>query len=77
MSRTFTDENLLTWEAFASSGDFGMAERPRIVFNNLSDSSVPARYVELSGDGADAEEQVIAFDEAQLRKLFAESQPLD
>lgn len=77
MSHTFTDENLLTWEAFASSGNFGLAIRPRIVFNCLSDPSRPPRYVERPGDAADAEEQVIEYDEKQLREMLKSSRELD
>ena len=77
MSHTFTDENLLTWEAFASSGTFGLAIRPRIVFNCLSDPSVTPRYVERPGDEADAEEQVHELDEHQLREMLRESKPLE
>ena len=77
MSHTFTDENLLTWEAFASSGNFGLATRPRIVFNCLSDPQTPPRYVERPGDEADAEEQVAEYDEKALRKMLRESRPLD
>lgn len=77
MSRTFTDENLIAWEAFATSGDFGFAERPRIVFNCLSNPDVPARYVEVSGDEADAEGQLTSYDDAQLRDLLARSQPVE
>ena len=77
MSQTFTDENLITWEAFATSGDFGFAERPRIVFNCLSDPDTVARYVEAPGDEADAEGQVMGYDEQQLRELLAQSRPVD
>jgi hypothetical protein len=77
MSHTFTDENLLTWEAFASSGNFGFAVRPRIVFNCLSDPSRPPRYVERPGIEADAEEQVIEFDEKKLREMLRSSRELD
>lgn len=77
MSQTFTDENLVAWEAFTSSGDFGFAERPRIVFNCLSNPDTPARYVEAPGDEADAEAQLGSYDEHQLRELLARSQPVD
>jgi len=77
MSQTFTDENLITWEAFTSSGNFGFAIRPKIVFNCLSDPNTPPRYVERPGDEADAEGQVMAYDEKQLREMLARSQPLD
>jgi hypothetical protein len=77
MSHTFTDENLLTWEAYASSGNFGLAVRPRIVFNCLSDPSRPPRYVERPGDEADAEEQVHEMSEQQLRGLLGQSELLE
>lgn len=77
MSQTFTDENLLTWEAFASSGDFGFATRPRVVFNCLSDPDTPPRYVERPGDEAGAEGQVMEYDEKQLRAMLAQSRPLE
>jgi hypothetical protein len=77
MSQTFTDEDLLTWEAFASSGNFGFAVRPRIVFNCLSDPNRPPRYVERPGTEADAEEQVMDYDPHQLRELLKHSQTLD
>jgi hypothetical protein len=77
MSRTFTDENLLTWEAYASSGRFGLAEHPSIVFNCLSDTTVRPRHVEIPGDEADAEALVHDADEEQLRDLLRRSQPLD
>ena len=77
MSHTFTDENLLTWEAYASSGNFGLATRPRIVFNCVSDPSTPPRYLERPGDEADAEEQVAELDEKQLRQMLKDSHPLD
>ncbi len=77
MSHTFTDENLMTWEAFASSGRFGMAIRPSIVFHCLSDPTVRPRYVQRPGDEADAEEEVLEYDEHQLRDLLNQSKPLD
>jgi hypothetical protein len=77
MSQTFTDENLLTWEAFASSGNFGFATRPRVVFNCLSDPNTPPRYVERAGDEADAEGQVMEYDPKQLREMLSQSRPLD
>jgi hypothetical protein len=77
MSHTFTDQDLLTWEAFASSGNFGLAIKPRIVFNCLSDPSLPPRYVERRGDESDAEEQVHEFSDDQLRALLRDARPLE
>ena len=77
MSHTFTDENLLTWEAYASSGNFGLAVKPRIVFNCLSDPSLTPRYVERPGDESDAEEQVHELGDDKLRALLRDARPLE
>jgi hypothetical protein len=77
MSQTFTDENLLSWEAFASTGDFGLSVRPRIVFNCLSDPGRPALYVEMTGDEADAEHEVHHLDPDGLRALLRRAKPVD
>ncbi|HEX6912770.1 MAG TPA: hypothetical protein VF142_20350 [Longimicrobium sp.] len=77
MSQTFTDDDLLTWEAFASGGRFGLSVRPRVVFNCVSDSSRPPRVVEVQGDEADAEELVHESGVDRLRQLLRESRELD
>ena len=55
----------------------GFAVRPRIMFNCLSDPTRPARYVERPGIEADAEEQVIEYDEKTLREMLRSSKELD
>lgn len=77
MSQTFTDDNLLTWEAFASGGRFGLSVRPKVVFHCLSDRSIPARFVEVQGDEADAEELIHESQVERLRALLRESRELD
>ncbi|HEX2207677.1 MAG TPA: hypothetical protein VHG93_08330 [Longimicrobium sp.] len=77
MSQTFTDENLLTWEAFASGGRFGLSIRPKVIFHCLSDRSLRARFVEVQGDEADAEELIHESRTARLRELLKHSKELD
>jgi hypothetical protein len=78
MSVTFTDENLVTWEAYASAGQFGLPFRPKVVFNCVSDPLRRPRYVEYSGgDEADAEQLVHQYDEETLRQMLRESQELE
>jgi len=77
MSRVFVDDNLLTWEAYASGGKFGLAEGARIVFHCLSNPSVRARFVVHEGDQASAEEAVHEVPEEQLKTLLADSRELD
>lgn len=77
MSQTFTDENLLTWEAFASGGRFGLSIRPKVIFHCVSDRSMRARFVELQGDEADAEDMIHDCSVDQLRQMLAQSKELD
>ncbi len=77
MSRVFLDENLLSWEAYASGGKFGLPESPKIVFHCLSDPFRRARYVVHDGDNADAAGLVHTLPEDRLRELLRESQELD
>lgn len=77
MSRVFTDADLLTWEAYASGGKYGLPERPKIVFNCLSQPGSRARFVVSEGDEADAEEAVHRMPEDRLRELLAASRALD
>lgn len=77
MSQTFTDEDLRTWEVFASGGRFGLAIRPRVIFHCVSDRSLRPRFVQLAGDEADAEEAVHESGVEGLRKLLREARELD
>ena len=78
MSRTFTDDRLLTWEAFATGGNYGLAQRPKIVFQCLSDPAARARFVvHGEGDEADAEGAVANLPDDRLRALLAESRELE
>lgn len=77
MSRVFTDENLLTWEVYASGGKWGLPDRPKIVFQCLSDPDRRARFVHHEGDEADAEEAVHEAREDRLREMLRTSSELD
>lgn len=77
MSRVFIDDNLLSWEAYASGGKFGLPEQPKIVFHCLSEPFRRARYVRHDGDNAEAEARVHGLEEIHLREMLRESQELD
>ncbi|HEU0015142.1 MAG TPA: hypothetical protein VFQ45_15740 [Longimicrobium sp.] len=77
MSQTFTDDDLLTWEAFASGGKYGLSVRPKVIFHCLSDRSLRPRYVELPGDEADAEEVVHESQVNRLQELLGQSKELE
>ncbi len=76
MSRTFTDSNLLTWEAYSSGGKFGLPDRPKIVFHCLSDPHRPARYTRTEGQTIEAEATVMQASEDELREMLELSEPL-
>lgn len=76
MSRVFVDENLLTWEAYASGGPHGLAERPKIIFHCLSDPHMRARFVVHGGDEADAEEVVHDVPEDRLKEMLRAAEEL-
>jgi hypothetical protein len=77
MSVTFTDEDLQAWEAYATGGDYGLAIRPRVVFNCVSDPHRRPRFVELGGDEADAESLMQESGVDRLRAMLKESKELD
>lgn len=77
MSMTFTDDDLQSWEAFATGGNYGLATRPKVVFNCVSDPRRRPRYVELGGDEADAEELVFDGGVERMRELLKQSKELE
>ncbi|HEX2093456.1 MAG TPA: hypothetical protein VHG28_13710 [Longimicrobiaceae bacterium] len=77
MSRVFVDDDLLTWEAYASGGRFGLAEQPKIIFHCLSDPQLRARFIVHQGDEADAEETVHDVPEERLKEMLKSSRELD
>lgn len=78
MSRVFTDGGLMTWEAYASGGRYGLPEDPKVIFQCLSDPGRRARYVVYAdGDNAGAEAAVHEMPAGRLRELLAGSRELD
>ena len=77
MSVTFTDEDLHSWEAFATGGDFGLSINPRIVFHCVSAPQRRARYVEVPGDEADAQSLVYQGDLEELKAMLGRSMEID
>jgi hypothetical protein len=77
MSRTFVDENLLSWEVYASGGKFGLPDDPKVVFHCLSDRSQRARFVRYGDDNAQAEQAIHAFPDDKLREMLRSAELLD
>jgi hypothetical protein len=77
MSRVFTDGEFRSWETYASGGNYGLPELPRVVFHCLSEQDRRARYVRFEGNQASAEEAVADMPDDRLRELLAQSKELD
>ncbi len=76
MSRTFVDPDLLMWEAYASTGDFGLPLHPRIIFHCLSAPELRARFVVHGHDEADTAEAVSEMPDERLLELLRHSEEL-
>jgi hypothetical protein len=76
MSKTFTDDNFMTWEAYPSGGDFGFPENPYIIFNCLSNRMLRPRFVEQTGDSADAERIVAQASPHELSSMLARAKEI-
>lgn len=76
MARTIQDQDMLFWEAYASSGESGYPARAKIVFHCLTDTSRRPRFVVREADRAEVEHEVRRLSEAELRGLLEGSQPL-
>lgn len=68
--RTIQDDSFRTWEAYATTGDFGLSNPARIVFRCISDPGERARAVEIDGDKSDAEARIRKLSGAELKDLM-------
>lgn len=76
MSRTILDQDLNTWEVYATPGDFGFAERARVTFRCVSDAGRRARAFGIDGDKAEAEAFVVERSDEELGEWLEEAQPV-
>ncbi len=77
MGRTIRDDELRSWEVFATTGPYGGTRPARLVFRCRSDPGIRARKAELEGDKSDAERAVRTLSEAELLDLLDSTVELD
>lgn len=75
--RTIQDDSFRTWEAYATTGDFGLSNPARIVFRCISDPDERARAVEIDGDKSDAEARIRKLSGAELGDLMHQAVVVD
>jgi len=76
MSRVFLDDDLESWEVYASGGEYGKPERPKIVFFCRTRPTLRARYLRHPGDNVDAAALVQQASGERLRELFGQAAEL-
>ncbi len=77
MPRIIQDRSFQQWEAFATTGRYGLPQPGRIVFRCCTDRSQPSRVVEIAGDKSDAEALVAGGDDDELLGLLEGAGALD
>ena len=76
MTRSFLDQHLMEWEAFASTPRGGLPSPGRILFRCLSDRTTRTRYHQVEGTRSDAEARIQRADEGELRELLEGSEEM-
>lgn len=74
MARTIQDQELLLWEAYATSGDFGYPDQARMIFHCLTDPARRARVLERDGDKSDVEHELVTLPESELSSLLEKAE---
>jgi hypothetical protein len=77
MPKTVLDDQLRVWEAFASTGPYGYADRAVIVFHCTADARERPRAFALPGDKSDAETKVATASRQELLEMLAAAEPLE
>ena len=77
LDRKITDDDLMQWAVYTSTGKFGLPEGAKILFHCLSDPTRRARYVSWDGDEAEAADAMLEMPEERLHELLATSRALE
>ncbi|HEX6926409.1 MAG TPA: hypothetical protein VF167_13390 [Longimicrobiaceae bacterium] len=76
MARQFIDNDLVLWEVYASTGQFGLPTTGQLVFLCATDRTRRPRTVRYQGDLVEAEAALMELSDQQLRELLAKSQEI-
>lgn len=77
MTRTFQDDALLLWEAYAAAPRWGEDRGARIMFHCLTDPTLRARVLERDEDRTAIEGRITSADAAELVEMLESAEPLD
>lgn len=77
MAMTILDDELKSWEAFASTGPYGYAPHARVVFRCTTDLQERPRAYPTAFAKSDAEALVVRASPAELRTMLLGAEPLE
>lgn len=76
MTRTFQDDDLLLWEAYAAAPRSGDDRGARILFHCLTDRTRRARVLERDEDRTGIERRITTAEESELVGMLEAAEPL-
>jgi hypothetical protein len=76
MSRLFIDDELISWEAYASTGRFSLPDDGRLVFLCVTQPNRRPRTILIPGDAVAAGAAIDSVSDQRLRELLARSREL-
>lgn len=71
MSRTIQDQDLQLWEVYANSGEFGSADRAKMVFQCLTEPSRRARVLHREAKKSEVEQELSRLSDTELADLLS------
>ena len=77
MTKSVVDDDLRSWEAFASTGPYGYSDRSVVVFQCASDPGERPRAFQIEGDKSDAEARVENATRGDLLEMLAGAERLE
>jgi hypothetical protein len=77
MPKSVVDDEMQSWEAFASTGPYGYSDRSVVVFRCSSDPRARPRAYSIAGDKSDAEARVASATRGDLLAMLAGAEPLE
>jgi hypothetical protein len=77
MAKSVVDDDLQSWEAFASTGPYGYSDRSVVVFQCSSDPAERPRAYSIAGDKSDAEARVANATRGELLEMLAGAERLE
>jgi len=77
MGRTIVDQDLRRWEAYATTGPYGMVQSGKVAFRCTTDPGQRPRALAIDGDKSEAERRVVEGSEEDLLRMLEKAAAID